>query len=801
MSRRRLILILIFAIATVPLILISCEGPVPKKENGEQPPEKDYKVGPSYQEMPTFFGPDDGLPLDVKDVAAFKGKVYFATAKGTFLFGEKGFTKIDERVSSKLFSGSYLWIGLDEGAVLAYDGDNFDTYQISGEPKVLSLWEDSNERLWVGTEGGLFVIENGKLNDTSAGSGRFVGVCEAFGSVFAATPSKIVKLTGEDKWEEQSLKLLGQVSTLFGTSEKLFIGTRSTDGITDGGLNILNKSGKLEAITGKHGYLPYHDITSVYVDSDSEIGEVIWVGTSIGVCRKALYNERWNYYASFRFLPSDNIRAVFPETEKRIWVATDNGAGLLEFKKYTLEQKANIMQEATMERHDRDPGLVCDCILTEPGNLDSHEHTDCDNDGLWTAMYMGGLTFKYAVTKDPETKDLVERHIAAIILLENVTVEELDPYGVFDELPAYIPGLIARSVLPLGSRSNDPNCYPYCQWRPNTAMGYDWKSDVSSDEATGHFFIYGVYWDLMCGPDKSKWVGDHCKEAHETVEKIMDHIIDHDFFFIDWTGRHTSWGVWNPRLLTDPLNSDEPSVRDYVGLVYCNSLEILSFIRTAQHIMKDAAQCYPDQADKYEKKYKKYEDALQYLIQAWNYDHYAEYADVWVLGITNHSTDELIFLSYYNLLRYETDPLLLEKWVNSIHRAWLYNRLEQCPLWNFIYGAVTPNIADFGWDDATFNLVNQPIDMIEWTVKNSQRADIKWFPFMDRSNERQMDLTEYPLPPDERPVDRWNTNPYTPDGGCAGCAELDAGHFVLPYWMGRYHGFIVEDKKQEVRWP
>lgn len=790
---------LILALMLLSFALASCEGPIPAKEKDEEnPPEGNYKVGAFYQEIPTFFGTDEELPLDVRSVAAFKEKVYFATDEGVFEFGTKGLEKIDERASSVLFSGSFLWIGTDDGEILAYDGNDFDTYTIAGEPRVLSLWEDSLNRTWVGTESGLFVVKDGELNNADAGNGRFVGVCEAFGNIFAANPSKIIKLSGENDWQEQELRLLGIVSTLFGTEDKLLIGT-------DGGLNVLDKSGKLDAITGENGRLPYLDITSIHVDTDSEVGEVIWVGTSIGVCRKAAYNEKrtfpWNYYASERFLPSDNVRAIYPETQKKIWVATDLGATLLEFKEFTLEEKADLMQDATMERHDRDPGLVCDCTLAEPGNLDSFEYHDCDNDGLWTAIYTGGLAFKYAVTKDETAKELVEHHIEAIILLEQVTVEELDPYEIFDEKPAYIPGFIARSVLPLGTRSNDPNCYPYCQWRPNTEMGYDWKSDTSSDEATGHFFIHGVYWDLLCGPDKSKWSGEHCEDVLDTVEKIMDHIVDNDFFFIDWDGLHTSWGVWNPQLLTDPLNSDDPNADDYLGLIYCNSLEILSFLRTAQHLMEDAKSAYPEDSEKYEEKYQKYEDAFRYLIDGWNYDHYAELADVWVLGITNHSTDELIFLSYYNLLRYEPDPLLLQKWAKSIHRAWRYNKLEQNPLWNFIYGAVTPGVEDFGWADAIYNLDNQPLDMVEWTVKGSHRADVKWFPFPDRFGDRQMDLTEQPLPPDERPVERWNSNPYIPDGGCAGCSENDAGHFLLPYWMGRYHGFIVEDETQEVRWP
>ena len=45
----------------------------------------------------------------------------------------------------------------------------------------------------------------------------------------------------------------------------------------------------------------------------------------------------------------------------------------------------------------------------------------------------------------------------------------------------------------------------------------------------------------------------------------------------------------------------------------------------------------------------------------------------------------------------------------------------------------------------------------------------------------------------ERRVMRWNGNPYQCDGGTPdGRTEEDGSAWLLPYWMGRYHGFIAE---------
>ena len=81
-----------------------------------------------------------------------------------------------------------------------------------------------------------------------------------------------------------------------------------------------------------------------------------------------------------------------------------------------------------------------------------------------------------------------------------------------------------------------------------------------------------------------------------------------------------------------------------------------------------------------------------------------------------------------------------------------------------------------------------PMDTIEYTVQNSHRADLVWASGRDRFRRREvLNL----LPPDERPVMKWNGNPFVVDGGAGGHGEDEGAAFLLPYWMGRYHGFIT----------
>jgi len=46
------------------------------------------------------------------------------------------------------------------------------------------------------------------------------------------------------------------------------------------------------------------------------------------------------------------------------------------------------------------------------------------------------------------------------------------------------------------------------------------------------------------------------------------------------------------------------------------------------------------------------------------------------------------------------------------------------------------------------------------------------------------------LPVDERHFNHWNTDPFRLDQGGSGRYLSDGAVFLLPYYMGLYHGFI-----------
>jgi len=122
----------------------------------------------------------------------------------------------------------------------------------------------------------------------------------------------------------------------------------------------------------------------------------------------------------------------------------------------------------------------------------------------------------------------------------------------------------------------------------------------------------------------------------------------------------------------------------------------------------------------------------------------------------------------------------VDGWWENIQR-------EANPLWTFIYVKGRPD-AKVDLTPAVWTLYRTPLDTVNWTVKNSQRQGLAWAQAPDRAGEREaLNL----LPPDERPIMRWNSNPFVVDGGGDGRGEDDGAAFLLPYWLGRYQKLLL----------
>jgi len=195
-----------------------------------------------------------------------------------------------------------------------------------------------------------------------------------------------------------------------------------------------------------------------------------------------------------------------------------------------------------------------------------------------------------------------------------------------------------------------------------------------------------------------------------------------------------------------------------------------SCFKATAHITGDA---------KYEGEYRKAAIKLGYAKIATNYLQRREEI--------NYSDEELFMLSLYLLARYEKDPALLADYRAALDQWWQNERREKNPLWTFIHTLARPE-EELDLAGAVRTLQEIPMDLIHWTVINSQRADIKMNATLDRNGHAE---TTTLLPASELPIMKWNSNPFAPDEQGEGRSEDDGGYFLLPYWLGRYHHLLV----------
>jgi hypothetical protein len=467
----------------------------------------------------------------------------------------------------------------------------------------------------------------------------------------------------------------------------------------------------------------------------NESPTVTWVGTRQGAIRVTRDDERIEYFAGLRWLPDDHVTGIGFDGSST-WIETPRGFARVAYRSTALTEKARQFVERVQARHNR-WGLTADSQLSTPGDLSTSRPVSSDNDGLWTAVYVAAESFRYAVTGEPDARDHARRGVQAMMRLEAITGR---------------PGFPARSFIRIGEDVQPPDG----EWHDTPDRQWRWKGDTSSDEIVGHYFAYPIYYDLVAGEDEKP-------ALRAVVERITSHIVDNGYQLIDVDGKRTRWGWWGPDAIWD--DPDETGLR---------ALHILSHLRVALHMTADDALR------------RKFQAAHDDLVRAHRYHLLTRNQKVMVPGHINHSDDELAFLSYYPLLRYETDPALREVYRDSLERSWRIERPERNPLWNFIYAAGT-GAAEFDRDLALRTLREIPMDLVKWSVRNSHRLDVPIDPLPDRFQRRQALIV---LPYDELPMFKWNGNPYSLDGGNGGRSEDDGAYFLLPYWMGRYHRLI-----------
>ena len=579
---------------------------------------------------------------------------------------------------------------------------------------------------------------NGKLPDDSVMGLAFQGNANQF---WILGSKSLYKLGVQDK--KLTKVLTGTDFTAFdivSKESKVIIGT------LDGYLSLDISTGKQTGSINRK--LPATKISVV-----KEVNGKVWFGSDMGAFALRA-DGKFDYYFGERWLPGNTVIDIAKGPKNSVLVLTTKGLGQIQFKSMTLEEKAKLFDQQVRLRHIRN-GFNSQLTGLNHGDLSTGFTEDSDNDGLWTAMYLGGQIFRYAATKDPDALQNCRESMDAMERLYTVNP---------------VAGFPARSFERAGHINE---LHDIERWQHSPEKEWDWKATTSSDEIIGHIFAFGAAAELIDDP-KIK------KQATMLIDTVMSHILKNNMYLIDYDGKPTLWGKWHP----DYVNSFPTNVGDRK----LNSSNIVAMLQTAYHFTKKEK--YKAKAFELMNKHGYFENMMRPMSVIGRApedadEHAKHMSDGW-----NHSDDEMYFLGYWGLYRYALNDTLKANYKKQIIDHWQAERPEKEGAWN-IFTAIT-GTKDFDLNESVWYLQEHPMDLIDWVIKNSHRKDIeKVEPNFRKQSTREV------LPPDERPVQRHNGNMFNLDrNGSNGSGEHSAGDiWLLPYWMGRYLGIISGPQK------
>ncbi len=483
--------------------------------------------------------------------------------------------------------------------------------------------------------------------------------------------------------------------------------------------------------------LPLGALRALAIGSDG----AIWAGGEEGLVRFTGARhawERWHTFIGRRYLPSNDVVALAAGESGAMWVKTTAGIAHLRYEALSLDDKARRFDQRLQARHTRH-GLVGDTHLRVTGDLTTSHQYPADNDGLWTAVYAASQAYRYAVTKENAALAAARRALAAMVRLETITGH---------------PGFPARSF-----RHRSEPRHPDGEWHWTQDGEWEWKGDTSSDELVGHFYAYALAHELL--PEDPL-----THEIRAVVTRIADHLIRNKYYLVDLDGEPTRWGRWGLDYFQTAEGREEQALR---------ATELLSHMLVAAEVTGERR--FRDEYWRLVREHRFHERMQTYR------EHRRE---------LNYSDEELALLSFYPLFRYEKDPELLGAYRRALSQWWANIQLEDNPLWIYIYARANPG-APAPLDRAAHAMFRIPLDLVTWSIQNARRRDVPLAAERDRRGKLQ---TTRLLPPDERRVQRWNANPFELDGGDGGHGEDDGAAYLLPYWMGRYYGFIASTGKR-----
>ena len=708
-----------------------------------------------------FITAENGVDIDNISSVAFDGETLYIAQPDCIIEYDNGKTKKLAIKASKLFAtGGKLYAAIGNNLAEIKKGKAKKIAEL--DSPVIDMSTALDGSLWLITETALYLYDNGEFNHVVGLPDETVCLaaldnkskyCETV--YIGSTVEGLMSMKGKRR---HFAELVPDVTGVL--SQK--INCVALDGLghlwvgSDEGLNIYD--GKSYWFNGNDLYsVPAGSFNDMFFAADGKK----YFATNTGVV--TLIEGKISYFSYGVWLMNPKVTKIAVSDNGTIAAVTPDGISLITHRYMTLAEKAAHYDEYAEKYFTRNEGYQVDRKLRKYGDIDSGWLPNSDNDGLFTGLYCVSQCFRYAATGDEKAKANAKRAVEAMIKLTEITGK---------------PGFTARATrhsyeenFGTGNREE----WHICEDNPDM----EWLGETSSDEMTGHYFAYGVYFDLVADKKEKKKIA-------QVVKTITDHIIDNNFHLTDVDGVPTTWANWEP----DLLNNDDRWFYERGT----NSLEILSFLKTTYHVTGE---------EKYNNVYKMLIKKHHYAMNCMQY----KYEDAHLA----HIDDQLDFINIYPLITYTDSETEKEIFKMGLTHHWEYERVERSPMFNIIYGSLTSNSCDLEF--AAKSLSEMNLDLIRWPVYNSHRKDIVWDTEQDGMGVPAQ--LKYALEYSARVMVNYDGNQLVCDSGAERFVEINtklvnrtatlpgtAGanglraqmpyNYLLPYWMGRYHGLLSD---------
>ena len=321
----------------------------------------------------------DGLPGNtITDIIQSKdGYIYIGTYDGLVRYDGFDFTILNKNtvadfdcVSARSVfedSNEVLWVGSNDGGLARIKDGKVTMFTVDdGLPNnsIRAITEDKQGNIWIGTAAGTvyysekkgFVVPEG-LEDLKSDQEVAVSLyCDTAGriwlntakqgGVYYYTSGKFQKYKGLDSFGDIYVNYIAQDAT---GALWFALGQNGAIRVEDGVPEVFN---------AENG-LTNNSVSCIYKDSSN----AMWFGTEDGVI---LYKDyKWFYYSEAQGLTSNSVKRIIEDREGNIWIATDRGGiekmSMGKFRTINLPTAVNAIAEdhSGLVWVGSDNGLLC----------------------------------------------------------------------------------------------------------------------------------------------------------------------------------------------------------------------------------------------------------------------------------------------------------------------------------------------------------------------------------------------------------------------------------------------------------